>query len=234
VMGLALLVMRAKLMESGMFQHAKGSSVARGAFFKLFSSRELFTRYLTCILIGVPIWFSVSILVTFSPELTKTLGIEGVLASKAIMWNYLGLSIGDISSGLLSQYLKSRKKAVFAFLVLIIVAMLAYMRLEGASTTQFYVLCVILGFGTGYWAVFATIAAEQFGTNIRATVATTVPNFVRASVVPITLGFEALRPTYGSLNSAAIIGAIVMTIAFLALWKLQETFGKPLDYVERF
>lgn len=234
VMGLALLVMRAKLMESGMFQHAKESTSSRGAFLKLFSTRDLFTRYLTCILIGVPIWFSVSILVTFSPELTKTLGIDGVLASKAIMWNYLGLSIGDISSGLFSQYLKSRKKSVFAFLIIMIVGMLAYLRLEGASTTQFYVLCVFLGFGSGYWAVFATIAAEQFGTNIRATVATTVPNFVRASVVPITLGFEYLRPSYGSLHSAAILGAIVMIIAFLALWKLRETFGKPLDYVEQF
>lgn len=155
-----------------------------------------------------------------------------VTASKAIMWSYVGLSLGDLSSGLLSQVLRSRKKSVSVFLVLTAALTFTYVLQSGWSAESFYVLCFLLGVSTGYWAVFVTIAAEQFGTNIRATVTTTVPNFVRGSVVPVTLAFGYFREHIGMIPSVAVVGAAVFALAGLSLWKMKETFGKDLNYFE--
>ncbi len=233
LMGLVLLTARAGLLESKMYQEMSNKTVARGSFQKLFTSVERFRRYLTCILIGVPIWFVIGILITFAPELSQQLGVQGTITgSKAIMWAYVGLSIGDLCSGFLSQYLGSRRISVFTFLIMTLIFILAYMLQKDLSVQSFYVLCVALGFGSGYWAVFVTIAAEQFGTNIRSTVASTVPNFVRGSVVPLTLTFEFLRPKIGMIEAAFAVGMIVMVLAFAALFWMDETYGKSLDYIE--
>lgn len=232
-MGLCLLALRAYSLESGMFHSMEGKSLARGHFHQIFTDRDRLLRYLCCILIGVPIWFVIGILITFAPELSKALGVVGnITGSKSIMWSYVGLSLGDLSSGLVSQWLKSRKKAVLLFLSMTLVCILVYVTQSGWSETAFYVLCGCLGFATGYWAVFVTIGAEQFGTNIRATVATTVPNFVRGSVVPVTLTFAMLREPLGVVNAALAVGLGVVALAFVALFFLKETFGKNLDYFE--
>lgn len=233
-MGLALLALRAGLLESGMFNSmAQSASVARGRFHHLFTDRGRFVRYMCCILIGVPVWYVIGILIVFAPELSKELGVTGaVTGGKAIMWSYLGLSIGDISAGLLSQWLKSRRKAVFVFLGLTTILIFVYVSLREWSVPAFYALCATLGFGAGYWAVFVTIGAEQFGTNIRATVATSVPNFVRGSVVPVTMSFEALSAPLGLIPSALTVGLVVMALAFAALYFVHETYGKDLDYYE--
>ena len=233
-MGLALLALRAGLMESGMFHamHAN-KNLSRGKFHQLFSDGRRFGRYLCCILIGVPIWFVIGILITFAPELAKELSVDGVITgSRSIMWSYIGLSAGDLSAGLLSQYLKSRKKSVLLFLVMMGALIVVYIRQSGWSEAEFYALCVALGFSAGYWAVFVTIGAEQFGTNIRATVTTTVPNFVRGSVVPITLSFRYIQEQLGTLNALCVVGLAVMVIALIALYFLRETFGRDLDYFE--
>lgn len=232
IMGLALLGLRAGLLESGMFDQLKTTTAKRGHFHQLFSSPQRFGRYLSCIAIGIPIWFVIGILITFAPELAKALGIEGVTGSRSILWAYVGLSIGDITSGVLSQVIRSRKKAVFGFLTFTTLMIVYYMNAQGLSLPSFYALCLLLGIGTGYWAVFVTVAAEQFGTNIRATVATTAPNFVRGSVVPITLGFNYLKQTLGILDAALIVGIVCLAIAFFALWTLPDTYGKDLDYLE--
>lgn len=233
-MGLALLVLRAKLIESGMFVHmTQQESVKKGHFLSLFSSFGSFKKYLSCILIGIPIWYVIGILITFAPEFTKTLNVTGlVTASKSIMWAYIGLSLGDLSSGLLSQFLKSRKKSVFVFLSLTSLLVLFYISSSNLSPTAFYFLCTALGFSVGYWAVFVTIAAEQFGTNIRATVTTSVPNFVRGSVVPTTLLFQSLNSHFPILTSVTIVGVIVFAAAFIALYLMEETYGKDLNYFE--
>ncbi len=233
-MGLALLALRAGMMESGMFDSMKKKSkLARGHFHQLFTDRIRFGRYLCCILIGVPIWYVIGILITFAPELSRELGVMGVITgSKAIMWSYIGLSIGDLSAGLASQYLRSRKKSVLIFLTLMAALIVVYVNQSGWGEFGFYTLCVGLGFSAGYWAVFVTIAAEQFGTNIRATVATTVPNFVRGAVVPITLSFRYLQGYVGTLTATWIVGAGVMVIALVALYFLRETYGRNLDYFE--
>jgi MFS transporter, putative metabolite:H+ symporter len=231
-MGLVLLTLRAGLLESSMFDQMKNKNISKGNFHKIFTDRKRLFRYVSCIAIGIPIWFVIGILITFAPELSAELGVTGVTASKSIMWSYLGLSIGDISAGVLSQLIKSRKKTVFIFLVLTTFLVVYYIFCRNLSLEQFYLLCSLLGFATGYWAVFVTIAAEQFGTNLRATVATTTPNFVRGSVILITLSFQYLKPEYGILNSALSVGLFCLGLAFISLFLLHETYGKDLDYVE--
>jgi hypothetical protein len=199
----------------------------------LFHSRERALRYLNCILIGLPIWYAIGILVTFSPEFGKALGMTSLpVAGEAVKYSYIGLSIGDLASGLISQRLRSRRKAVLLFLGITSVSVLLYFFGAGASLTWFYANCLLLGFGIGYWAMFVTMASEQFGTNIRATVTTSVPNFIRGTVVPLTLIFEATRGSLGMRNSALLLGAVTVLIALISLSQLQETFGKDLDYLE--
>jgi len=235
-LGLLLLITRISVAESGMFKAMADKSLAsRGNFLALFTDRQRFYRYLNSILIGVPIWFVVGILITFSPEFARALGVTGAItAGNAVMYCYLGLVFGDLSSGLLSQLWQSRKKVVLLYLLVTIGAIGLYF-LQGSSTPAFfYAVCLLLGFAGGYWAIFVTVAAEQFGTNLRATVATTVPNFVRGMVVPITLLFQLLKKHLGLEAGALVVGTICIVAALFALKALEETFDKDLDYFEEF
>lgn len=233
VLGLALLVLRVSIYESGMYSTMSKSEVPKGKFLMLFTSGTRFLKYLRCILIGVPLWFVVGILVIFSPEITAALGVRGkVSGGDAIMYCYIGLAIGDVASGFLSQYFRTRKKVVMWFVLLSLVWMAAYLFRSGAEASYYYWMCGLLGFASGYWAVFVTTAAEQFGTNLRATVATTVPNFVRGSVVPLSLLVAALRPSLGIISAAAVVGSCCIGIALIALAGMEESYHKELDYLE--
>jgi len=232
-LGILLLLMRVSVFESGIFKEVKEKPVARGNFMQLFSSAPQFFKYLRCILIGLPIWFVIGFLVSLSPEFGQALGIATpIVAGKAIMCAYIGLSIGDLSSGLFSQLMRSRKKVVLTFILLTSLLICIYLFVPITSAAWLYWVCAGLGFSIGYWALFVTIAAEQFGTNLRATVATTVPNFVRGSVNIITLLFLYFKTQFGIISSAALVGGITVTLALLALWKLEETFGKDLNFLE--
>lgn len=232
-LGLLLLVLRMRVLESGIFEKTKSLHVSRGNFLSLFSNRKRLFRYLQCIAIGLPIWFVVGILITFSPEFGKAMNLNApVIAGKAVMLAFAGQVLGDIVSGLLSQYVRSRKKIILLFILLSLVMVMVYLLLPFRDTRTFYIVCVVLGFTNGYWALFVTVAAELFGTNLRATVATTVPNFVRGAVIPLTMLFLYLKPYWGVLYSAGAVGALTMAIALLALRGLDETFEKDLDYVE--
>lgn len=234
-LGLLLLILRMSVAESGMFKNLKKSDtpVSRGNFLALFTNAKRFRKYLCCILIGLPTWFVIGILVTFSPEFAKALNVKGAVnAAHAVAFAYLGITFGGFASGYLSQQMRSRKKVVLGFLLFSALCLAAYLLARGCADGTFYLIILLLGFGMGYWTVFVTIAAEQFGTNIRATVATTVPNFIRGSLVPIALAFNYLKPQTGILGSAAIVGAICFVIALWALRGLDETCGKDLDYVE--
>jgi MFS family permease len=233
-LGLLLLIARVSVFESGMFLEMKQHGVQRGNFFQLFATRERFGRFINCILIGLPIWFTIGILVTFSPEFATQLGFtEAIAAGDAVMFAYLGLVGGDLSSGLLSQWVRSRRKVVFFYILLTFCFVLLYLYAPVKTSGFFYLTCFCLGFGVGYWALFVTIAAEQFGTNLRSTVATTVPNFIRGTVVPLTLAFKYLRDQWGIVNGALVVGGITVVIALLSLHFLKETFGKELNFVER-
>ena len=233
VMGLLLLGLRVGLAESGMFKNVKNDGVSRGNIFMLFNDRKRFKKYLSCILIGIPLWFVVGILVTFSPEFGKELNAtEPLSAGTGIMYCYIGIALGDIVAGFMSQMLRSRKKVMLTFLLLTAVSIVVYLNAEGMTSRQFIWLALFLGFSSGYWATFVTIASEQFGTNLRATVTTTVPNFVRGSLVLATLSFTALKGSFVIINSAMIVGFVSIAIAIAALYHLKETFGKDLDYFE--
>jgi MFS family permease len=233
-LGFLLLVLRLGVAESGMFQQMKNrAGVVRGNFLSLFTNGARFGTYLRCILIGLPTWFVIGILVTLAPEFARELGVPGVIkAPYAVSFAYLGITFGDLASGLLSQGLGSRKKIVRSFLLLTLAGVAAFLLVRGESPAGFYALVFFLGLGVGYWAVFVTVGAEQFGTNIRATVATTVPNFVRGSLVPVTMAFTWCRGEFGLLPGAAAVGAACIGLALWALHGLEETHGKSLDYFE--
>lgn len=232
-LGLLLLILRMKVFESGMFKSIKERKIQKGNMLMLFNNRERFSRYFKCILVGMPIWFVVGILITFSPEFGKALGIDQpVEAGKAVMFAFSGQVAGDIISGFMSQYFKSRKKAILVFLILSFIFILVYLLYPSQELFVFYATCACLGFANGYWTLFVTIAAELFGTNLRSTVATTAPNFVRGAIIPLTAVFLWLKPELGTIYSALAVGIGTIVIALLALWFLDETFSKDLNYVE--
>lgn len=232
-LGLLLLILRIKVTDSGMFKDLARQSVAKGNFLMLFTNVARFSRYLRSILIGIPIWYVVAILVASSPELAKSLGVVGTVnPGHAIASCYLGLAIGDLGSGIFSQWIASRKKTVLIFQGLTLATVLITLLSRGMSAHAYYAMCVALGFSAGYWAVFVTIASEQFGTNMRATVTVTVPNFVRGAVVPITTSFLALKAHWGIVNSALAIGLSCLAVAAISLRGMEETHAKDLNFLE--
>jgi putative MFS transporter len=234
VLGFALLLTRVSMLESGMFGRVRDEGVKRGDLAMLFLSPPRLFRLLRCVLIGLPIWFVVGILVTGAPEFARAFHVTGeVTGASAVQWTYLGLVLGDLGSGVLSQWVGSRRKVVLWFLVLTTGLVVAYLAQSGGTSTQLYALCSAMGFGIGYWAVFVTIAAEQFGTNLRATVTTSVPNFVRGSVPLLTAAFIGLKGQGMSLvGSAMVVGGACLTLALASLWWMEETYGRELDYLE--
>lgn len=232
-LGLALLLLRAGTFESGMYNSMKQANVRRGSFLQLFTHKERFLKYLNCIFIGLPIWFVIGVLINLSHQFDDVLGVDKpVQVADSVMYAYIGLSVGDLLSGLLSQLLRSRKKVVLGYLVGSTLLLLIYLFNHGVSLAYFHFLCFLLGIATGYWALFVTIASEQFGTNLRATVTTTVPNFVRGAVIPITLSFTALTPYVGILYSALLVGGSCLALAFYAILSVNETFSRDLNYFD--
>jgi hypothetical protein len=222
-----------RLLESGMYRELQASAVRRGDLLLLFKEPARLGRYVACIVLGLPIWYVIGLLVTFSPEICKELGVTGpVSAGSAILWSYFGLVFGDIGAGFLSQGMRSRRKVVFGFITATLVLIVAFISARNAAPSTIYLLCFALGCAAGYWALFVTIAAEQFGTNLRATVTTTVPNFVRGSVVLVTIVFQSLKSDLGVARSALYVGLGCVALAYLAVWRLRESFGRDLDFVE--
>jgi MFS transporter, putative metabolite:H+ symporter len=236
-MGLALLVLRIGVFESGMFDALKKEShIKKGNILQLFSHLPSLKKYLCIIFVTVPVWYVMGTLVLFSPELSELMGLpeKSISAGRSIMFAYAGITVGDIASGLISQLLKSRKKAFAIFLALTVLGVILYFAYGGTSVPVFYAIVTFIGFATGFWAVFISTAAELFGTNIRATATTTAPNFVRASTIFISLLLTFIISTFGvdKLLATKITGAVIISIGFIALYFLEETFGKDLNYVE--
>lgn len=233
-LGVILLLLRISVFESGMFENIKHQTgVKKGNFFALFTNADRLSRYLKCIAIGMPTWFVIGILATFANEFGEKLGIaEEIKPGKAIMFCYIGLAIGDLASGFISQFLSSRKKAVSLLLVLTLICSIYYLYAGMNSAQELYTVCVFAGFSVGYWAMFVTIGAEQFGTNLRATAATTVPNMVRGTVIGMTSLYSGLKPSLDVFNAAAIVGIICFVLAFYSILTIPETHNKDLDYLE--
>ena len=233
-LGILLLLLRIGVFESGIFENVKQQKhVSRGNFFMFFTSWDRFSRYMKCIGMGMPTWFVIAILATFGNEFGQVLGVEGgIQPGLAIMWSYVGLSIGDLSSGFISHRLHSRKKAVFLLMSLSFIGSLIYFFAGIRDPLAIYALFVFLGFGIGYWAMFVTIGAEQFGTNLRATAATTVPNMVRGTVVGMTTLYGALKGSFSVIEAGIMVGVVCYAIGFYSTLTIPETHDRDLDFLE--
>lgn len=233
-LGLSLLLLRVSVFESGMFKNIRHQDVSKGNFFMFFNNWGRFKKYMLSILIGMPTWYVVGILVTFSKEFGKAFHIqEPIDPGKSIMYAYVAIAIGDVLIGFLSQALRSRKKALYIFYVLTAIGIFWFFNQDGGSAARMYFICAFLGFGTGFWAIFVTMAAEHFGTNLRATAATTVPNMVRGSLPLIAVLFQFLQTRQTYTQAAATTGIVVMVITVLSALFTEETFGKDLDFIEQ-
>ncbi|MEO9144002.1 MAG: MFS transporter [Ginsengibacter sp.] len=231
--GIFLLALRLGTFESGLYKNTTGKKIAKGKLSMLFTSRERGLRYLYCLLIGLPIWFVVGIFVTQAPEFGRALGATDTLsAGKGIMFTYIGISLGDLLAGLMAQVMKSRKITVFIFQIGIMVSSVWYLSSTGITPAKFQQIAFFMGLAVGYWATFVTISSEQFGTNLRATVTTTAPNFVRGALIPSTFLFEFFVHRYNIITAGYIMIFLLSTIAIFALSQLKESFNKDLNYLE--
>ena len=235
-MGILLLIFRIGVVESGIFKEMEHKKmISKGNFFSLFTSKDRFVRYMKCIAIGLPTWFCIGILATLANKFNGPLGIKGQPLSPglAIMWSFIGISAGDFMSGFISQWLRSRKKAIVLMMLftLIGVILMLFGNVKTAQTYYFY--CVWLGVGTGYWAMFVTVGAEQFGTNLRSTATTTIPNMVRGMVIPMTLLFNAtILPLQNVIYAAALVGSIAFALGLYCTLTISESHDKDLDFIE--
>ena len=235
-MGILLLIFRIGVVESGIFKEMEHKKmISKGNFFSLFTSKDRFVRYMKCIAIGLPTWFCIGILATLANKFNGPLGIKGQPLSPglAIMWSFIGISAGDFMSGFISQWLRSRKKAIILMMLftLIGVILMLFGPVKTAQTYYFY--CIWLGVGTGYWAMFVTVGAEQFGTNLRSTATTTIPNMVRGMVIPMTLLFNAvILPLHNVIYAAALVGAIAFSLGLYCTLTISESHDKDLDFIE--
>lgn len=233
-LGLSLLALRVGVMESGMYKHIEHQAgVSKGNFLSFFTNKDRFIRYIKCIAIGIPTWFCIGILAVFANQFGEALGIVGEIdPGKAILWAYVGISVGDFASGFFSNWLQSRKKAIFYMMLFTIIGVLLMLFGAAKTVNMYYFFCVWLGLGTGYWALFVTMGAEQFGTNIRSTAATTIPNMVRGTLVFMIIGFDYFKPTFGVIWAAFIIGFISFAVGIYSTLTIPETHNKDLDFVE--
>ena len=233
-LGFCLLLLRVSVFESGMYKAVKELKVAKGNFLMFFNNSTRFKKYVLAILIGLPTWYVIGILIAFSNNFGEQFGIgEKVLPKKATMFAYVGIALGDVLVGLLSHWLKSRKKALFIFFFFTIISITFYfLQNEQSSTSSMYAICAAMGFSTGFWAIFVTMSAEQFGTNLRATAATTVPNMVRGSLPLMLLLFNGFQNFTTYIYAAIWVGIIVMAVSITAAYFTKETFGKDLNFIE--
>ncbi len=235
-LGVALLLLRVSVAESGMFKEVKESNAVKGNFFMLINNGKRFKKYITSILIGLPTWYVIGILVNQSDRFGKAMfGSTTIDSGRSIMFAYAAIAIGDMFVGLVSHWFKSRKKALLLYYILCILCLVLFFSSYNHSNASMYTICALLGFSTGFWAIFITMGAEQFGTNLRATAATTIPNMVRGALPLINMLFlDLFQKSWGwtLINSGMVTGAVVMTITLIAFYFTEETFHKDLKYVE--
>ncbi len=235
-LGILLLFLRISVAESGMFKQLKESNVQRGNFLMFFTNASRFKKYFLAILIGLPTWYVIGILVNQSDRFGKAMfGSTTIDSGRSIMFAYTAIAIGDILIGFVSQYFKSRKKALLLFYLLTTISLIIFFSGVNNSDTRMYIICALLGFSTGFWAIFVTMGAEQFGTNLRATAATTIPNMVRGALPLINLLFLNLFQNnwqWSLINSGIVTGVVVLAVTFIAFYFTEETFHKDLNYTE--
>ena len=232
-LGLLLLLLRVSVAESGIYKNIEHSeAIEKGNFLSFFTHKDRFIKYMKCIAIGLPTWYCIGILAVMANQFAPVMGIASITPGKAIMWAYVGISIGDFASGFISHWLHSRKKAILYMMLFTLVGILLMLYGGTKSEGMYYFYCGWLGLGTGYWAMFVTVGAEQFGTNIRSTATTTIPNMVRGLVPVMLLAFDTLKVGNGVIIAASIVGFIAFSLGIYSTLTISETHGKDLEYTE--
>ncbi len=232
-LGFALLILRLGVLESGLFNAMKDKTSNKGNLRLLFKNKDYIIKYISICVLGFPVWYVNGVVMTFTPEIAKAWGMTEIPSvSTVFTYYFIGLTFGDLTGGFVSQYLQSRKKAIRLYLSMYAVAAVVFFMVGNQSLTLYYGLLLFLGFCVGYSIVLLTLAAEQYGTNIRATVTTSSLNILRATVIPQTLLFGFLSPYIGIVNSAMVVGVVAILLAFWGLSNLEETFHKDLNYTE--
>jgi MFS family permease len=233
-LGFVLLLLRIGVLESGMFKSIEKANISKGNFLMLFTNSKRLKKYLVTILVGLPTWYLIGILISFSKEFGEKMGVQGTIdPGKAVMYSYAAISVSSLFAGILSMWLQSRKKVLYIYYIVMSASVWWFFSLHGASLFMFYFVTIVVGIGAGFWTIFVTTAAEQFGTNIRATVATTVPNMVRGSLaVIVTPIFEWLQTEVNYVQAGWITGIVVIVIGLIAVALSEETYHKDLDYIE--
>lgn len=232
-LGLMLLVLRISVAESGIYKEIENdASIQKGNFLSFFTNKIRLIKYLKCIAIGLPTWYCIGILAMMANQFAPEMGITSIVPGKAIMWAYVGISIGDFASGFLSHALHSRKKAILYMMLFTVIGVALLLFSGEKSENMYYFYCAWLGLGTGYWAMFVTVAAEQFGTNVRSTATTTVPNMVRGLLPVMLIGFDFFKLNNSVILSATFIGIIAFGLGIYATVSIGETHNKEMDFVE--
>jgi len=236
ILGILLLFLRISLVESGMFKQVKLQNVSRGNFLMFFSDGVRFKKYFTAILLGLPTWCIVGILITQSDRFAKAMfGSTNFDSGRAVMIAYAGIALGDIVAGFVCQYFKSRKKGLLLYYFMCTASILLFFSDFNNSNTSMAVICALLGFSSGFWIIFITMGAEQFGTNLRATATTTIPNMVRGALPLINMMFLNLFQRDMGLTlikSGFYTASIVISVTLIALYFTEETYHKDLNYIE--
>ena len=236
-MGIALLFLRVSVLESRMYDNMKQATVKLGNYWMLLNNKDRFLRYLRGIFIGLPVWYIIGVLITFADEFANRFEITGFSQPKALMLQYVALGIGDMSAGFISNYIKSRKKTLLFYYGITAIFILLFFALKGGgSAFNMYLICMGLGFGSGISVLYIMMSAEQFGTNLRATAAISIPNLVRGCLPLILLLFQFLRSKKmfdDYITGAWITGIIIMVIGFVSALYIKESFGKDLDFTEK-
>lgn len=234
ISGFVLLLLRIRVIESDLYLNQPETSVARGEFLSLFTNFKRFKKFVRCIGLGLPVYFVVGLPIKFATNFGAAFNISGTSVPIAIMMCYLFLALGDFVCNYLSQVMKSRKKPFYIFNALNLFAVLLFVYYPPQNAWQYhYIYCPILGFSVGYWALTVTIAAESFGTNLRATVTTSVPNFIRSAFIPIALCFTFFESRLGTVHSAMTVGLVCTSLSILSAFLMKETFGVNLNYQEK-
>ncbi len=235
-MGIALLFLRVGVLDSKLYDVTRSANVKMGSFLMMLNNRERFWRYLKCIFIGLPVWFVIGILISFSDEFAKRFGIDNFDQPKALMLQYVALAFGDMGAGFLSNYLRSRKKTLLIYYGILSFFMILFFALKGGgSAFSMYAICMGLGFGSGISVAYITMSAEQFGTNLRATAAISIPNLVRGFLPLILVLFQYLRSGHmlnDYVTAAWVTGLIIVGLGLWSVIHTRETFEKDLDYLE--
>lgn len=235
-MGIALLFLRVGVLDSKLYDVTKNAQVKMGNFLMILNNQERFWRYMRCIFIGLPVWFVIGVMISFSDEFAKRFGIEDFDQPKALMLQYVALAFGDMGAGFLSNYLRSRKKTLLIYYGILSFFMILFFALKGGgSAFNMYAICMGLGFGSGISVVYITMSAEQFGTNLRATAAISIPNLVRGFLPLILVIFQYLRRDQmlnNYVTAAWVTGLFIVALGLWSVIKTKETFEKDLDYLE--